>query len=40
MAVSKKPESEMSQATKIQKAPEKQLGHANVEENSTSQPYY
>ena len=38
MAVSKKPESEMSQATKIHKAPEKQLGQANVEKKSTSQP--
>jgi len=37
MAVSKKPESEMSQATKIHKAPEKQLVQANVEEKSTSQ---
>jgi len=37
LAVSKKPESEMSQATKIHKAPEKQLGQANVEEKSTSQ---
>ena len=38
MAVNKKPESEMSQATKIHKAPEKQLGQANVEKKSTSQP--
>ena len=34
MAVSKKPESEMSQATKIHKAPEKQLEQANVEKKS------
>jgi len=38
MAVSKKPELQMSQATKIQKAPEKQLAQANVEKKSTSQP--
>ena len=38
MVVNQKPESEMSQATKIHKAPEKQLGQANVEEKSTSQP--
>ena len=40
MAVSKKPESEMSQATNIQKGPEKQLGKGNVvsvEEKSISQ---
>ena len=40
MPVSKKPESEMSQATNIQKGPEKQLGKGNVvsiEEKSTSQ---
>ena len=38
MAVNQKPESEMSQATKIHKAPEKQLEQANVEKKSTSQP--
>ena len=38
MAVSKKQESEMSQATKIHEAPEKQLEQANVEKKSTSQP--
>ena len=38
MAVSKRPDSQMSQATKINKAPEKQLEQANVQKKSISQP--